>query len=79
MARVSRSLSRYSILLNITYEEWSRVLAVNLTGPFLCAQAAAPLMRDSGSGAIVNVTSIQDCEPQPCARHTVRARLGSRI
>src|SRR4029077_1087872 len=29
-------------ILNITYEEWSRVLAVNLTGPFLCTQAARP-------------------------------------
>ena len=28
-------------ILNITYEEWSRVLAVNLTGPFLCTQAEA--------------------------------------
>jgi NAD(P)-dependent dehydrogenase (short-subunit alcohol dehydrogenase family) len=45
-------------ILDVTYEDWSRVLAVNLTGPFLCAQAAAPLMRDTGGGAIVNVTSI---------------------
>ena len=45
-------------MLNVTYEEWSRVLAVNLTGPFLCTQAAAPLIRDSGGGAIVNITSI---------------------
>jgi NAD(P)-dependent dehydrogenase (short-subunit alcohol dehydrogenase family) len=45
-------------ILNITCEEWSRVLAVNLTGPFLCTQAAAPLIRDSGGGAIVNITSI---------------------
>jgi NAD(P)-dependent dehydrogenase (short-subunit alcohol dehydrogenase family) len=45
-------------ILDVTYDDWSRVLAVNLTGPFLCAQAAAPLMRDSGGGAIVNVTSI---------------------
>ncbi|MGB6537681.1 MAG: SDR family oxidoreductase [Xanthobacteraceae bacterium] len=45
-------------ILEVTYEDWSRVLAVNLTGPFLCAQAAAPLMRASGGGAIVNVTSI---------------------
>ena len=45
-------------ILEVSYEDWSRVLAVNLTGPFLCAQAAAPLLRDSGGGAIVNVTSI---------------------
>jgi len=45
-------------ILEVTYEDWSRVLAVNLTGPFLCTQAAAPLLRDSGGGAIVNITSI---------------------
>ena len=45
-------------LLETTPEEWSRVLAVNLTGPFLCAQAAAALMREQGGGSIVNITSI---------------------
>jgi len=45
-------------LLETTPEEWARTLAVNLTGPFLCTQAAAPLMRESGGGSIVNVTSI---------------------
>ncbi len=44
-------------LLETTPAEWSRVLAVNLTGPFLTVQAAAPLMREHG-GAIVNITSI---------------------
>jgi NAD(P)-dependent dehydrogenase (short-subunit alcohol dehydrogenase family) len=45
-------------LLETTQADWDRVLAVNLTGPFLCTQAAAPLMREQGGGAIVNITSI---------------------
>jgi NAD(P)-dependent dehydrogenase (short-subunit alcohol dehydrogenase family) len=45
-------------ILDVTYDDWSRVLAVNLNGPFLCTQAAAPIMRDNGGGAVVNVTSI---------------------
>lgn len=43
-------------ILETTPAEWARVLAVNLTGPFLCARAAAPMM--TGGGAIVNVASI---------------------
>lgn len=44
-------------VLETTPEEWARVLAVNLTGPFLATLAAAPLLREQG-GAIVNITSI---------------------
>jgi NAD(P)-dependent dehydrogenase (short-subunit alcohol dehydrogenase family) len=45
-------------ILDVSYDDWQRVLAVNLTGPFLVTQAAVPLMRDSGGGAVVNITSI---------------------
>lgn len=45
-------------ILEVTLEDWSRVMAVNLTAPFLCTQAAAPLMAETGGGAIVNITSI---------------------
>jgi NAD(P)-dependent dehydrogenase (short-subunit alcohol dehydrogenase family) len=45
-------------ILETTAEEWNRVLAVNLTGPFLMTQAAAPLMAETGGGAVVNITSI---------------------
>ena len=45
-------------MLDVTLEEWQRVLAVNLTGPFLMTQTVAPIMRDQGGGAIVNITSI---------------------
>ncbi len=45
-------------LLETTFEEWSRVLDVNLSGPFLCTQACAPVMLRNGGGAIVNITSV---------------------
>jgi len=45
-------------MLETTPEEWARVMAVNLTAPFLAVQAAAPLMAEHGGGAVVNVTSI---------------------
>jgi len=44
--------------LEITREEWDRVIAVNQTGTFLCARAAARRMKESGGGAIVNLASI---------------------
>ncbi len=43
--------------LDITLEEWERVLGVNLTGLFLCSRVAARSMRQGG-GAIVNLASI---------------------
>ena len=45
-------------ILETTPEEWARVLAVNLTGPFLATQAAAPIMAEGGGGAVVNITSL---------------------
>jgi 3-oxoacyl-[acyl-carrier protein] reductase len=44
--------------LDTTLAEWEQVLAVNLTGTFLCSQAAARLMVRQGGGRIVNVASI---------------------
>src|ERR1044072_6300967 len=38
--------------LDTSDEDWSRILQVNLTGPFICTKAAAPLMREHGGGAI---------------------------
>jgi len=44
--------------LDTPLDEWERILKVNLTGPFLCAQAAALVMVNQGSGKIINIGSI---------------------
>jgi NAD(P)-dependent dehydrogenase (short-subunit alcohol dehydrogenase family) len=70
MERIQRELGGLHALVNNaaiardgdleqeTLEGWNRVLAVNLTGSWLGMKAAAPLLRRSGGGAIVNVSSI---------------------
>ena len=45
-------------MLDTKFEEWRRVLDVNLSGPFICSQACAPVMMKNGGGSIVNITSI---------------------
>ena len=45
-------------LLETSYAEWDRVMAVNLGGPFICVQACAPIMIAGDGGGIVNIASI---------------------
>ena len=44
--------------VEVTDEEWDRVLATNLTGMFRCARAVAPGMIERGRGKIINVGSM---------------------
>jgi meso-butanediol dehydrogenase/(S,S)-butanediol dehydrogenase/diacetyl reductase len=70
MAAVKQQLGRLDVLVNnagvreivpvleLSYEEWSRVIGVNITGVFLCAQAfAREVIGADGKGAIVNLAS----------------------
>ncbi len=41
----------------ISAEEWDRVSAVNIKGPFLCAKAVFPQMKEQKSGKIINISS----------------------
>jgi NAD(P)-dependent dehydrogenase (short-subunit alcohol dehydrogenase family) len=58
-------------------EEWDRVLAVNLRGPFLAIKHAVPHMRRRGGGTIVNIASIDAvwAEPELCAYCTSKGGL----
>lgn len=51
-------ISRGSPFFEITPESWREFLDVHLSGNFYCGQAAARIMKDSGGGRIVNVSSI---------------------
>ena len=51
-------IAEFKPMLETSYDEWSRILAVNLNGPFICSQACAPLMLENKGGSIVNIASI---------------------
>ena len=45
-------------VVRVELKEWERTIAVNLTGAFLCAKHALPLMIERRSGRIINITSV---------------------
>lgn len=51
-------INRDAMAAKMTEEQWDAVLAVNLKGTFLCAQAALPGMRERAWGRVVNTSSI---------------------
>jgi NAD(P)-dependent dehydrogenase (short-subunit alcohol dehydrogenase family) len=52
-------------VMSTSYERWREVVATDLDGPFLCAQAAARTMIDAGQGGrIINVTSVHEHVPR---------------
>ena len=66
-------------LLEIDEASWDRTLAVDLKGPFLCLQAAARRMKDSGGGSIVNISSIHEDFPFPSYTPYAAAKGGLRM
>jgi NAD(P)-dependent dehydrogenase (short-subunit alcohol dehydrogenase family) len=52
-------------IAEMTIEEWTRVLAVNLNGAFLGTKHAILAMRSRGGGSIINVASVSGITPYP--------------
>ena len=79
-ARIRQAFGRLDLLFNnagtgappvpfedLTFEQWNRVVSVNLTGAFLCAQEAVRLMKAQHpqGGRIINNGSISAHVPRP--------------
>jgi NAD(P)-dependent dehydrogenase (short-subunit alcohol dehydrogenase family) len=57
-------------------KEWDEMLAVNLTGPYLCAKAVIPHMIKAGKGKIINFGSIASFMGRPDRVGYVAAKTG---
>jgi NAD(P)-dependent dehydrogenase (short-subunit alcohol dehydrogenase family) len=79
-AKIKETFGRLDVLFNnagvnapgipfeeLTFEQWQRVVDINLTGSFLCAHAAFRLMKDQDprGGRIINNGSISAHAPRP--------------
>ncbi len=87
-AAVEREFGRLDILVNnagtffpapfeqLTEEQWDNILDTNLKSQFLCAQAAAPLMKRQGRGRIINLSSIGGLLAWPRYTHYCVSKAG---
>ncbi len=87
-AAVEHDFGRLDILVNnagmfspapfeqLTEEQWDSILDSNLKSQFLCSQAAAPLLKRSGRGAIINISSIGGLLAWPKYTHYCVSKAG---
>jgi NAD(P)-dependent dehydrogenase (short-subunit alcohol dehydrogenase family) len=59
--------------MEVTTEEWTRVMAVNALGPFHCIKAVFPYMKDRG-GKIINISSATVLEGVPGLPHYIASK-----
>jgi 3-oxoacyl-[acyl-carrier protein] reductase/pteridine reductase len=60
----------------ITDDQWNHILATNLTSQFLCSQLAAPLLKRSGHGRIINLASLGGVLAWPGYTHYCVSKAG---
>lgn len=88
-AAIEKEFGRLDILVNnagmffeakfeeLTDEQWDRIMNANLKSQFLCAQAAAPLMKRHGRGRIINLSSLGGILAWPAYTHYCVSKAGS--
>jgi len=72
----SAGMESFDLLQDITPEKWERLLAVNLTGTFTCAQLAAKDMIAAEWGRIVTISSSSAQSGAPMMAHYVASKAG---
>lgn len=66
--------------LEFPVEMWHKVMEVDLTGPWLCAQAAArQMVKQGGGGRIINISSVHEDLPMPTNAPYCAAKGGLRM
>ena len=88
-AAADKEFGRLDILVNnagmffaakfeeLTDEQWDGIMNTNLKSQFLCAQAAAPIMKRQGRGRIINLTSLGGILPWPAYTHYCVSKAGA--
>ena len=87
-AAVEKEFGRLDILVNnagiffpakfeeLTEQQWDRILDTNLKSQYLCSQAAAPMLRRSGHGRIINFASLGGLLAWPAYTHYCVSKAG---
>lgn len=70
------AISSQKLFTDISFEEWNRMLAVNLTGAYNCCQAALPYMIHNKNGSIINVSSVWGQTGASCEVHYSASKAG---
>jgi len=87
-ATIEKEFGRLDILVNnagmffpakfeeLTEEQWDTILDANLKSQFLCSQTAAPMLRRSGQGRIINFASLGGLLAWPAYTHYCVSKAG---
>ena len=67
-------LDRFKRFVDLSFEDWQKVVDVNLNGVFHCTQATLPDMIEAGWGRIVNISSSSTHYGAPYMSHYVAAK-----